>query len=700
MSSHLPQVLLIGSMLAATCAEAAELRFPVSTYGTPGLVDMPSGEVFPDGQLNIATSFNAKTQKYNLAFQISPKLYGGFRYSVLDNLDGPGQNRYDRSFDLAYMLLAETAIRPSVVVGLRDFGGTGLFGSEYVAATKHLLDDSLALTAGIGWGRFGSHGGFENPLSVFGDAFKTRGAGPVSIEEVGRLETDQWFRGDAALFGGLAYQINDRIQIRAEYSSDAYAREIAHMGFEYKSPVNVALTYGFKSGTDVSAYVLHGSKFGVMANFVLSPENPKVPGGVGEAPPALMSRQSAAALSWDAGSVAQKDSPLALALAEQGLILDGVSTTNDSATVRLINTRFDAQAQAIGRAARVMANTLPSNISTFKIESTAKGMTTSRTTLHRNDLEALEYDLDGSRASFARADIADAARSEAATLQGAYPNYSWVIQPYFEPSLFDPDNPIRANFGLQVGAAVEAARGLVFSGLVRQPLLGNLDESTRESNSILPHVRTDSATYAKRSGVQIKSLMVEKFFRPGTNLYARGTVGYLETMYGGASGELLWRPVSSPLALGLELNYAVKRDFDQLFGFQDYDIVTGHASGYYDFGNGYLGQLDVGRYLAGDYGVTVSFDREFNNGIRVGAYFTLTDVPFTDFGEGSFDKGIRFSIPVSWISGMPNQNDYGLAISPVTRDGGARLYVPNRLFELTRDSQTNELEDQWGRFWR
>lgn len=69
MSSHLPQALLIGSMLAATCAEAAELRFPVSTYGTPGLIDMPSGEMFPDGQLNIATSFNAKTQKYNPRFR-------------------------------------------------------------------------------------------------------------------------------------------------------------------------------------------------------------------------------------------------------------------------------------------------------------------------------------------------------------------------------------------------------------------------------------------------------------------------------------------------------------------------------------------------------------------------------------------------------------------------------------------------------
>lgn len=178
------------------------------------------------------------------------------------------------------------------------------------------------------------------------------------------------------------------------------------------------------------------------------------------------------------------------------------------------------------------------------------------------------------------------------------------------------------------------------------------------------------------------------------------TAGYLETMYGGLSTELLWKPINGPLALGAEVNYAKKRDYDQLFGFQDYDIVTGHASAYYDFGEGYLGQVDVGRYLAGDYGATFSLDREFDNGFRVGAFFTLTDVSFDDFGEGSFDKGIRFTFPIDWLTGTPVQGGYGTTIRPVQRDGGARLDVRNRLYEVVRGSQTNELEDRWGRFWR
>jgi hypothetical protein len=183
-------------------------------------------------------------------------------------------------------------------------------------------------------------------------------------------------------------------------------------------------------------------------------------------------------------------------------------------------------------------------------------------------------------------------------------------------------------------------------------------------------------------------------------MYGRVTAGYLETMYGGVSGEVLRYPTDSRLALGAEVNYARQRDYDQLFGFQDYDVVTGHASAYYDFGNGFLAQLDAGRYLAGDWGGTVSLDREFNNGFKVGAFFTLTDVPFDEFGEGSFDKGIRISLPVDWISGNPSQTNFGTTIRPVLRDGGARLSVRNRLFETVRGAQSSELEDRWGVFWR
>ena len=688
----------MGIFCATGPAGATDLRFSASSYGTPGLIDMPTGSPWPDGTLGLSSVLTKDMQKYTLTFQITPRIFGSFRYSILNGYDA-GENRYDRSFDFGYLLMEETQYRPALSIGLRDFGGTGIYGSEYIAATK-TFGDKLTLTGGIGWGRLASYGGFTNPLGIIDDSFETRPIQDVSINNTGRLDIKQWFHGDAAFFGGVEYRFNPRLTLKAEYSSDAYERETLKMGFDHKTPFNASLTYGFKNGAEVSVYALHGSEIGIRGSIPITPQKPKFPSGIEEAPPTLMQRQTQAALSWDANSVRQKDSSLSMALKDQGLTLEGITIEGDTATVRFVNGRYPAEAQALGRAARVLANQLPADITTFRLEAMANGVTTSRTTLRRSDLESLEYDLDGSWRSFARADFEDAAHSEAAPIAGIYPKFNWRITPYLDPSLFDPDNPVRADFGVQAAASLEPARGLVFSAAVRQPVAGNLATSTRPSNSVLPHVRTDSAEYAKQSDLEIKYLTAEYFFRPGKDLYGRATVGYLETMYGGVSGELLWKPVNGPLALGAELNYVKKRDFDQMFGFQDYDIVTGHASAYYDFGGGYLGQLDVGRYLAGDYGATFSVDREFDNGFRVGAFFTLTDVSFDDFGEGSFDKGIRFSVPVDWLTGAATQGGYGTTIRPVVRDGGARLDVRNRLYDVVRHSHTPELEDRWGKFWR
>ena len=90
--------------------------------------------------------------------------------------------------------------------------------------------------------------------------------------------------------------------------------------------------------------------------------------------------------------------------------------------------------------------------------------------------------------------------------------------------------------------------------------------------------------------------------------------------------------------------------------------------------------MDAGRYLAGDIGATVALERTFSNGWRFGGFFTLTDVSAEDFGEGSFDKGIRVTIPLGWLVGKTTRSAYGLTIRPVQRDGGQRVHVPGRLY--------------------
>lgn len=180
---------------------------------------------------------------------------------------------------------------------------------------------------------------------------------------------------------------------------------------------------------------------------------------------------------------------------------------------------------------------------------------------------------------------------------------------------------------------------------------------------------------------------------------------------------MLWKPVNSRLALGAEVNYVAQRSpngglgFDlprQLYesdqrdpgGPSDYRVATGHLSAYYELAQGFHVQLDVGRYLAKDVGATLSIDREFANGWRVGAFATKTNVSARDFGSGSFDKGIRITVPFTTVLGKPTRQTATTTLRPFGRDGGAKLEVEGRLYEQVRGYHAPGLDRQWGRFWK
>ena len=203
---------------------------------------------------------------------------------------------------------------------------------------------------------------------------------------------------------------------------------------------------------------------------------------------------------------------------------------------------------------------------------------------------------------------------------------------------------------------------------------------------------------------RIKDLYAASYFKLSDNLYGRITGGYLESMYSGLSSEILYYPSESNVALGAEVNLAKARDFEQLFGTEELEglsKVNGHLSGYWDtkYYN-YIAQLDVGKYLAGDKGGTLTLSRDFPNGWQVGGFFTLTNVSFAQFGEGSFDKGIFLEIPINPIIPYETTNSIYEKIRPTQGDGGQRLNVPGRLYELNKDKSKNSIDNSWYRLWR
>lgn len=687
-------------LMPVTQPQAQELvTGPISAgynaYGVPGLIEMPNAYGDTDGMLATSVSRLGDTTRTTLSFQITPRLSGSFRYSGIANFNDPSSvdgTYYDRSFDLKYQLITEGRLRPAIAIGLQDFIGTGLFGAEYIVASK-TLNDRLQITGGLGWGRLGSY----RPLTTIG----TR---PDTVLGQGGVPSyDRWFRGDMAAFGGISYKLNDKLTLKAEYSSDNYDIEQRRAGFDRDSPFNFGLDYRPRDGVQLSLYHAYGGALGAQLTLLANPRKPTIPGG-GEGAPFPVAPRAPGA-SKDLGWAEQPDATSRLKkrldalLENDDLVAEGLDLTATTASVRLINRRYETTAQAVGRTARAMSRVMPASVETFVIVPVDKGIPLSAVRLRRSDLERLEHaDSDD---MLAQAQIVDGFGLAPRPDDGTYPSFTWSLRPFVSFSAFDPQQPLRMDLRARLRADYKITPSLVLSGAVTKTLAGNIaDAANKTNNSKLPPVRTNFALYAREGDPALERLTLSHYGRPAPDYYSRVTFGYLETMFAGISGEMLWKPVTSRLALGAELNYVQQRDFDQRFGLQDYDVVTGHLSAYYDFGNGFLGQLDVGRYLAGDNGATISLDRTFSNGWRVGAYATFTDTSAEDFGEGSFDKGLRVTVPLSWVTGQPSRQSSTIGLQSLTRDGGARLRVSDRLYEVTRERHQPEMAKTWGTFWR
>lgn len=102
-------------------------------------------------------------------------------------------------------------------------------------------------------------------------------------------------------------------------------------------------------------------------------------------------------------------------------------------------------------------------------------------------------------------------------------------------------------------------------------------------------------------------------------------------------------------------------------------------------------EVDAGRYLAGDTGGTLTITRRFSTGMEIGLFATITNVPFSQFGEGAFDKGFIIRIPMDFLVPLDSQSDLNVDMRPVTRDGGQMLQPEMELYDQLRRTDYGEL---------
>ena len=155
------------------------------------------------------------------------------------------------------------------------------------------------------------------------------------------------------------------------------------------------------------------------------------------------------------------------------------------------------------------------------------------------------------------------------------------------------------------------------------------------------------------------------------------TAGILEEMFSGYGLEYLYFKDKDNYALGFEVFDVKKRDYKMQFGTLDYRNVTSAVNFYYrNYGSiPFDAKISYGEYLAGDKGFTFEASRSFKNGVEYGVFASFTDVTSEQFGEGSFDKGIFFNIPIFG-------NFINYTWKPLTKDPGAKLIRKNTLHDL------------------
>jgi hypothetical protein len=488
------------------------------------------------------------------------------------------------------------------------------------------------------------------------------------------------------------------VKLMAEYNPDQYTVEVVRGGRAPGSPWSAAASWEFSPDVFVTLSRQHNDEWGLQLSASLDSVSPPAKPPIeyfkssfdmtqDELPPGLNHQSWYDKLLYD--------------MERAGLQLIEANIDRDTRSANLVvgNKSFSLWADALARAIRLANLHLPRNVQSMNIVIEDKGhrVHTLRTVRPSSAIEVVTRSYD--KVSFAKQIDLLPGRSLSVVEKrtGFVTNkINFDVNLGNRLQLFDPDDPARYQIYVKLGASVRLPKSWVLRGTWGQDIYNNFGDIDRVSDSVLPRVRSDVARYLSEGESGLDALYLEKRGSWQRGLHFRVFGGVLEEMYSGIGGEMLLQPHGSRLAFGVSANWVKQRAFDKSFDHFDYQTTTAFVSAYWatPFYN-YDVAIHAGRYLAKDIGATLEVRRTFDNGWMVGLWATLTDVPFDDFGEGSFDKGMFFRVPLDGFGGRRTRAAYENRVRPIQRDGGQRLegFSSNIWFDK-RASRYDALDNQ------
>jgi hypothetical protein len=653
--------------------------------GQTGVINMPDGRIAKDGVWRFGGSLFDPYWTLWTSLSIFSRVEISGRYTEIQNVpSGLGDDFgdfKDKAFDAKGILLPETDLFPSVALGAQDIHGTQKLSAQFVALSKRIGDFDLTL----GYGR-------ERIDGLFG----------------GARYFPRWF---------------PNLALVAEYDSNDYPND-------FRASVSGAderaggLTFGAEYryrwlGTQLA---LQEDDWGANL-FVSIPLNQRqyVP-KLDEPSPYFPAdtRASLTTAEWLEQPAALDD--LQAMLRQHGFtsIRLHLDAERKRLTAELSHPRISQVGRAVGRAARILLYEGPSDLKTIRIVYSANDLPL--VTYRFTELHALSRFFYGllsrekvmQTVSVRYAQPVDVARlpdeedlwsgfehsrktievtafdqGEVIALGNSKSeDFYWALYPVnLGTFLNDPSGAFHYDLFALGGVKYRLRRGLFLQGSLRYTWFEDISDVEQESNSLLPHVRSDVAKYKQASRLKLNDLTLNKYYYSIDRIYTRLSVGYYEEMFGGFGGQVLYLPRYGNWATDVSVDFVKQRDFDGDFGFRDYETVTALLALHYRIPSlGVTATARAGRFLARDNGVRFELKRRFRSGIEVGGWYTVTDgdditSPGSP-GDPYNDKGVFVSIPLAPMLTKDTRDRAGLALAPWTRDVGQMVVTPNDLYTL------------------
>ncbi|MDB3990710.1 YjbH domain-containing protein [Gammaproteobacteria bacterium] len=684
-----------------------------NTYGSVGLLQTPTANFSDDGEFAFGLSFEDPYSRLYSQMQFFPWLEVVVRYTEAKQIPYQptiDQTWKDKGMDFKFRLLKESDRIPALAIGFQDIGGTGSYASEYLVATKRQNNFNISL--GLGWGRLAGEKHISNPLGWINSNNDQTGS---IRKDSGKINLDNFFNDDyASFFGGIEYFTPvDDLSFKIEYDSTDYGDlegkyprynqqigEKMNVDSRFNYGLNYKLNIGNYDDLDISVGYLRGNTVyaGVTAHTNLNERRPTkfiAPKEIINIPYLEpfnklndgWKKYLSDLIMWQMGNV--------------GFVTHNLIFKDNELQVEISQGRFRDPVQAIDLASRILANNSPKNIEYLTVINIDQGIETLRATIPRESLveSASQGPLDAERLIFNERSNFEV---DAITAQNEYlyPNFYWQLKPNMNGTL---QHQIKFYFW-QLEALFHAEYSIK-KGLYLTTDIGlNIDNNFEDYNYHVPdgelhHVRQDRRLYLTEGESGIRRLALDYLHEFTPNIKAKFSAGYLEWMYGGFGGELIYMPQDKNWALGLDTYWVKQREYDQMFSFRDYETVTGFLSAYYNLPFYDLRFVaKAGKFLGKDVGVNFEVSRRFESGARVGASASFTDCDKECVGEGSFNKWIYFTLPMDMFyirSDTRSTATYGW--SPLTKDAGTRI-EPSNLYHIMSNAkdEVEELQrEQW-----